>query len=83
MRRLFWLALGATLAVLISRKLSRAVAKLTPQNLASSIGQGVSELAVAIGEFRADVRMAMAERELELREAAGLDDAAADGGQPG
>jgi hypothetical protein len=70
---LFWLALGATTAVLIMRKLSRAAEKLTPQGIASSVGAGLSELADSIGSFAADVRDAMQSREAELRDAAGLD----------
>lgn len=73
MRRLFWLALGATLGVLIFRRLSRMAEKLTPQGVASSIGSGLTELAYALRDFSDDVREAMSSREVELREAAGLD----------
>ena len=76
MRRLFWIALGATLGVLIFRKLSRAAEKLTPEGVASSIGHGLSDLAAAIGEFAAEVREASRGRESELRAAAGLDSGA-------
>jgi hypothetical protein len=75
MRRLFWLALGATAGVLIVRKLSRAAEKLTPQGVVQSFTAGLSELAVAVREFTADVREAMTAREAALREAAGLDGA--------
>jgi hypothetical protein len=78
MRRLFWLALGATVGVLIFRKLSTAAQKLTPQGLAGSVGAGLSELAYSLRDFTADVRDAMSSRESELRIAAGLD-----GGAPG
>ena len=40
MRRVFWLALGAALGVLIFRKLSAAAQKLTPQGLAGSVVGG-------------------------------------------
>jgi hypothetical protein len=73
MRRLFWLALGATLGVLIFRKLSSAAQKLTPQGLAGSVGAGLSELGYALRDFADDVREAMSGRESELRAAAGLD----------
>ena len=73
MRRLFWLALGATLGVLIVRKLSRAAEKLTPQGVAQSFSAGLSELAGALRDFAADVREAMTAQEAALREAAGLD----------
>ena len=75
MRRLFWLALGATAGVLIVRKLSRAAEKLTPQGIVQSFTDGLNELAVAVREFTADVREAMTDREAALREAAGLDGA--------
>jgi hypothetical protein len=72
-RRLFWLALGATLGVLIFRKLSRAAEKLTPQGMASNLAAGLTELSYAVRDFSADVREAMSSRENELRAAAGLD----------
>ena len=73
MRRLFWLALGATLGVLIFRKLSRAAEKMTPQGIASSIGAGLSDLGYSLRDFAADVREAMSSQEEALRAAAGLD----------
>ncbi|HTZ45633.1 MAG TPA: hypothetical protein VMB79_17365 [Jatrophihabitans sp.] len=73
MRRLFWLALGATVGVLVMRKLSRAAEKLTPQGMAQSLSAGLNELAFALGDFVADVREAMAGQEAALRAAAGLD----------
>ena len=73
MKRLFWLALGITLGVSIMRRLSRMAEKLTPQGISSALGQGLSDLAASIGEFGADVRTAMTEREAQLRESTGLD----------
>jgi hypothetical protein len=73
MRRLFWLAMGATIGALLVRKLSRAADKLTPTGIAGSIAEGLRELADAIGEFGADIRAAAAEREAELRAGTGLD----------
>ena len=73
MRRLFWLAMGITIGVLVVRKLSAAAQKLTPSGMASGIGQGLSDLAASVRDFSADVREAMREREAELREGAGLD----------
>lgn len=78
MRRLFWIALGATLGVLIFRRLSQAAQKLTPQGVAGSIGAGLSELAASLRDFSDDVRSAMSAHESELRAAAGLDAPAAD-----
>lgn len=76
MRRLFWLAMGVTIGALVVRKLSRAAEKLTPSGIASGIGEGLSDLADSIGEFAADVRAAMSERETQLRESTGLDGSA-------
>jgi hypothetical protein len=73
MRRLFWLAMGITIGALVVRKLSRAADKLTPTGIAGSIAEGLRDLAEAIGDFGADVRDAMAERELELRVGTGMD----------
>jgi hypothetical protein len=73
MRKLFWLALGATLGVLIFRKLSRAAERMTPQGMAASLGAGLSDLGQAVREFAGDVREAMAGQEAALRAAAGLD----------
>jgi hypothetical protein len=72
-KRLFWLALGATLGVLIMRKVSRAAEKLTPGGIAEGIAAGLSDLAESISDFATDVRRAMTEREAQLREDTGLD----------
>jgi hypothetical protein len=73
MRRLFWLAMGITIGALVVRKLSRAAEKMTPAGIAGSIAEALRDLADAIGDFGADVRHAMAERENELRAGTGLD----------
>lgn len=73
MRRLFWLALGATAGVLVVRRLTAAAQRLTPAGIAESLSAGLSELAEAIGDFAGDVRAAMGERESELRAGVGLD----------
>jgi hypothetical protein len=77
-RRLFWLAMGVTIGALIVRKLSRAAEKLTPSGMAGSIGSGLSDLADSIRDFATDVREAMTEREAQLRQSTGLDEAPTD-----
>jgi hypothetical protein len=72
-RRLFWLAMGVTIGALLVRKLSKAAERLTPRGLAAGVGDGLRELADAIGEFAGDVREAMHEREAEIRAGTGLD----------
>ena len=69
MRRVFWLALGATAGVLVFRKLSKTVEAYSPAGVSrslSSVGDGLRELAAV-------VREGMAEREEELRVALGVD----------
>ena len=74
MRRLFWLAMGVTIGVLVMRKLSKMAAKLTPTGLAQGLAASLGELADALRDFGADVRDAMSEREAQLRAASGIDE---------
>ena len=73
MRRLFWMAAGATAAYLVVRQARKAAQSLTPPALAQSLGSSIGDLADAIRDFGAEVRAGMAERESELRDALGLD----------
>jgi hypothetical protein len=73
MRRLFWLAMGITIGVLVVRKLSAAAERLTPGSIGRQIADSLGDLADAIGDFGANVRAAAAEREAELRAGTGLD----------
>ncbi len=72
MRRLFWLAMGVTIGALVVRKASRAVERMTPRGFARSVSGALAELSESIGEFAAEVGVAMREREAELREASGM-----------
>jgi hypothetical protein len=65
-RRLFYIALGASVGVLVVRRVSAAAEQWQPDNLAR-------RLTIAIEDFLADVRESMAEREDELRSSLGLD----------
>lgn len=69
-RRLFYIALGATVGVLIVRKLTQTAEKMAPSN---AIPSALGNLGDAIRQFGEDVREGMAEREAELREGLGLD----------
>ena len=73
MRRLFWLAMGATVGALVVRKLARTAQSLSPRGMAASFSESLRDLAAAVREFVSDVREGTAEREAELREGAGLD----------
>ncbi len=73
MRRLFWLAMGATVGALVVRKASRAAQRLTPASMVGSLAEGIRDLGDAVREFTVDVREGMREREEELRDGVGLD----------
>jgi Family of unknown function (DUF6167) len=73
-RRLFWLALGATAGVLVVRKVNRVAHSYTPAGLA----ERADGLGDAIRYFADEVRAGMLEREVELRAALGLDGEADD-----
>ena len=77
MRALFWLSMGVTIGVLVTRKLSALAARLTPRGIATTLGEGLAELADSARDFAADVRDAMHERESDLREVHGLPPASA------
>lgn len=72
-RRAFYLALGATVGVLVVRRLSSAAQRLTPAGLQASLTGSLGGLTEAIREFGAEVRAGMAEREDQLRTELGLD----------
>ena len=66
MKRLFWLGLGIAAGVIATRKAADAAQRLTPAGVGEQIGDGLRELASALGAFGAEVRAGMAEREHEL-----------------
>lgn len=76
MRRLFWVALGATAGVLAVRKLTSTAKAYTPEGMA----QGLAGLGEGLRELAAVVRESMAERDAELRLALGIDEGAMDAG---
>jgi hypothetical protein len=72
-RRLFYVALGATVGVLVVRKATSAAQKLTPAGMAGGLAGALGGLGDAIRDFGAEVRAGMAEREDDLRTQLGLD----------
>ena len=73
-RRLFWTTLGATVGVVVVRKLTRTAQSYTPEGVAqglAGIGEGLREMAEV-------VRESMAQRDAELRLALGIDEGAVD-----
>lgn len=69
MRRLFWVAVGASVGVLMVRKVQRTVRAYTP----AALTERAQGLGASIRAFTDEVRAGMAERELELRGVLGLD----------
>jgi len=69
MRRLFWLALGATVGVLVVRRVTKTAHAYSP----SGVAGGLSDLGEGLREMAEAVREGMAERETELRYALGMD----------
>jgi hypothetical protein len=71
-RRLFYVAVGAAAGIYVVRKVQKTAKAYSPEGLAGK--------AVGLGEslryFADEVRAGMAEREIELRDALGLDGAA-------
>ncbi len=70
MRRLFWVAVGATAGVYAVRKVQKTMHAYSPSGIAGKAG-GLAESAKG---FVGEVRLRTAERETELRAALGLDD---------
>jgi Family of unknown function (DUF6167) len=73
-RRLFWFALGAGVAIFVFVKIRKALSKATPE----AVGHRMADTAAGVGasarDFTERVRAAMAEREAELRDELGLPD---------
>jgi hypothetical protein len=72
-RRLFYIALGATVGVLVVRKASQAARRFTPAGVQSTMTGALGGLGEAIRDFGENVREGMAEREDLLRSELGLD----------
>jgi hypothetical protein len=73
MRRLFWVALGATVGVLVVRKATKTAQAYTPSGVAQGLASSLSDLGEGLREMAEAVREGMAERETELRYALGID----------
>ena len=68
-RRVFWMAVGATVAVVVVRRVSRAADAIGPAGIERALTRAVD----AFGDLIEDVRAGMAEREQELRVALGVE----------
>lgn len=72
MKRLFWLAVGASAGAVVVRRITRAAGSVSPEGIAGA----VSSLGDGFRVFADEVRAGMHEREAELRDDLGLNDAA-------
>jgi hypothetical protein len=75
MRRLFWVALGASVGVLVVHKVTKAAQAYSPSGMAAGLSGALSNLGDGLREMAEVVREGMAERETELRYALGIDTA--------
>lgn len=73
MRRLFWLALGATVGVLLVRKITKTAEAYSPSGVAKGLSGSLSDLGDGLREMAEAVREGMEQRETELRYALGID----------
>jgi Family of unknown function (DUF6167) len=71
-RRLFWFALGAGLAIFVFVKIRQALSRATPEAIGQRVADGAAGVGASARDFTERVRAAMAEREAELRDELGL-----------
>ena len=76
MRRLFYVAFGAAAGVVAVRRISAVANKWTPEGIAAQAGGAGERVAL----WWAEVRAHSAARELELRQALGLETSTLDDG---
>lgn len=79
MKRLFWIAVGATVGVVVVRKLSQKADQFTPAGLAEQLTTSAREVGGAVRAFTEEIRVGMQAREDELRANLGVDDHQANG----
>ena len=73
-RRFFWFALGAGVAIFVFVKIRQALSKATPEAIGHRMADGAAGVGASARDFTERVRAAMAEREAELRDELGLPD---------
>jgi Family of unknown function (DUF6167) len=73
-RRFFWFALGAGVAIFVFVKIRQALSKATPEAIGQRMADGAAGVGASARDFTERVRAAMAEREAELRDELGLPD---------
>ncbi|HEV3169478.1 MAG TPA: hypothetical protein VGZ32_04030 [Actinocrinis sp.] len=78
-KRVFWIALGASVGVLVVTKGAKTLRKFSPSGLADSASGLPGALSGSVRGFLDDVQYAAAEREMELYRALGMDSPDPDG----
>ena len=73
MKRMFWVALGASVGVVVVNRAGKAARKLAPAAVAGAAAGVPGRFAAAWQDFTEDVRSAAAEREFELYHTLGVD----------
>ncbi|MEB8336605.1 DUF6167 family protein [Streptomyces endophyticus] len=74
-RRTFWFTAGAAAGVWATTKVNRKIKQLTPESLAAQAANKAVEAGHKLKDFALDVRDNMAEREAELGDALGINEA--------
>jgi hypothetical protein len=72
-KRVFWFAVGVGLAAVVVLKGKEYYERFTPKGIADQITRTRQSAGEWVSDFFTTVSDAMAEREVELREATGLD----------
>ena len=72
-RRTFWFTAGAAARVWATTKVNRKLRRLTPESLAAQAADKAVETGHRIKDFALDVKAGMAQRELELNDALGIE----------
>ena len=72
-KRVFWVALGASVGIVAVNRATKAVKKLAPGSIADSASGVPGRLTAAWQDFTEDVRSAAAEREFDLYHTLGVD----------
>lgn len=67
MRGIFWFLVGVSVTVFVVLRGKELLHRFTPQGVQEQVAEKGQELAHGFGDFVATFRVAMAEREAELR----------------
>ena len=82
MKRVVWVAVGATVAVVVIVQGRKLLRKVTPEGVQEQAAAKANDLASRAGEFFSTLTSSMTEREAELREQLGVTDAPAEWNAP-